>query len=106
MYTGSRLCSRRLTHSLMHPLRERSGSPTLLSLPAAIFLSTLHSRRCGPFCDLVVMPCQAMSMVVVHVASGTRNILVFLGRMAEAMGHALQNDFDDAILEHHTAALK
>jgi hypothetical protein len=38
-----------------------------------------------------VMPCQAMSMVVVHVASGTRNILVFLGRMAEAMGHALQS---------------
>jgi hypothetical protein len=36
-----------------------------------------------------VMPCQAMSMVVVHVASGTRNILVFLGRMAEDMGHAL-----------------
>ena len=31
-----------------------------------------------------------MSMVVVHVATGTRNILVFLGRMAEAMGHALQ----------------
>jgi hypothetical protein len=31
-----------------------------------------------------------MSMVVVHVASGTRDILVFLGRMAEAMGHALQ----------------
>ena len=31
-----------------------------------------------------------MSMVVVHVASGTRNVLVFLGRMAEAMGHALQ----------------
>jgi hypothetical protein len=30
-----------------------------------------------------------MPMVVVHVASGTRNILVFLGRMAEAMGHAL-----------------
>ena len=30
-----------------------------------------------------------MSMVVVHVASGTRDILVFLGRMAEAMGHAL-----------------
>ena len=26
------------------------------------------------------MPCQAMSMVVVHVASGTRDILVFLGR--------------------------
>jgi hypothetical protein len=24
-----------------------------------------------------VMPCQAMSMVVVHVASGTRDILVF-----------------------------
>jgi hypothetical protein len=37
------------------------------------------------------MPCQAMSMVVVHVASGTRNILVFLGRMAEDMGHALHN---------------
>ena len=36
------------------------------------------------------MPCQAMSMVVVHVASGTRDVLVFLGRMAEAMGHALQ----------------
>src|SRR5580700_9613585 len=36
------------------------------------------------------MPCQAMSMAVVHVASGTRNILVFLGRMAEDMGHALQ----------------
>jgi hypothetical protein len=30
-----------------------------------------------------------MSMVVVHVASGTRDILVFLGRMAEDMGHAL-----------------
>jgi hypothetical protein len=30
-----------------------------------------------------------MSMVVVHVASSARNILVFLGRMAEAMGHAL-----------------
>jgi hypothetical protein len=35
------------------------------------------------------MPCQAMSMVVVHVASSARNILVFLGRMAEATGHAL-----------------
>jgi len=32
-----------------------------------------------------------MSMAVVHVASGTRNILVSLGRMAEAMGHALQS---------------
>jgi hypothetical protein len=31
-----------------------------------------------------------MSMVVVHVASSARNILVFLGRMAEDMGHALQ----------------
>jgi hypothetical protein len=27
------------------------------------------------------------------MASGTRNILVFLGRMAEAMGHALQFDY-------------
>jgi hypothetical protein len=31
-----------------------------------------------------------MSMVVVHVASGTRDILIFLGGMAEAMGHTLQ----------------
>ena len=37
-----------------------------------------------------VMPCQAMPMVVAHDAGGPRNILVFLGRMAEAMGHALQ----------------
>jgi hypothetical protein len=42
---------------------------------------------------LIVIPCQAMSMVVVHVASGTRNILVFLGRMAEDMGHALHSSF-------------
>jgi hypothetical protein len=32
-----------------------------------------------------------MSMVVVHVASSARNILVFLGRMAEDMGHALHS---------------
>jgi hypothetical protein len=36
------------------------------------------------------MPRQAMSTVVVHVASGTRNILVFSGHTAEAIGHALQ----------------
>ena len=45
-----------------------------------------------------------MSMVVVHVASGTRNILVFLGRMAEAMGHALHlASIPD--LERHTLVI-
>jgi hypothetical protein len=36
----------------------------------------LSSRATSKWFDFV-MPCQAMSMVVVHVASGTRDILVF-----------------------------
>ena len=45
-----------------------------------------------------------MSMVVVHVASSARNILVFLGRMAGAMGHALQKDLEDLQLEVDVAS--
>jgi hypothetical protein len=36
-----------------------------------------------------------MSIVVAHVASRTRNILVLLGRMAEAMGYALHKPLDN-----------
>lgn len=39
----------------MHPLPERSGSLTLLSLPAAILLSTLDdAAHFGPSCPLLI----------------------------------------------------
>ena len=68
----------------------------------------MYLSACPMSGRITVMPCQAMSMVVVHVASGTRNILVFLGRMAEAMGHALQSHCDSMTIQvcpvRHTLA--
>jgi hypothetical protein len=48
-------------------IHHSKGHWTFDTPQAATFLSTLCHA----------MPCQAMSMGVVHIASGTRNILVF-----------------------------